>query len=118
MIDYFEMQCAAHFDVPLHAFCAQQVLFYQGHRPYGFFILKSGQIEIYAVRQRRREYANAPAILGFKPFSKQRPYSTTVTTISHCEVYFVSQRLYAQCMQTCPGFSAWLAGATQLQQQA
>jgi len=116
MLTYFEDHCAAGFDVPLHEFCAQQVLFYQGHRPYGFFILKSGQVEIYAVRQRRREHGSAPLILGLKPFLKGRPYSITVTTTSRCEVYFVSQRLYQQCVEACPGFSHWLAGARQLQQ--
>jgi len=72
-----------------------QVLFYEGHFPYGFYILNAGavlfQCEGGLCSKSHHEFWGEKRVIGLEPFLKNIPYSCTCLADSSCELVFISK---------------------------
>lgn len=66
-----------------------QDIFYEGHIPYGIYILQAGKIKI--VSDSCTQIIKAPYILEIKNFLKNIPYQGTATALQDSEVAFISR---------------------------
>lgn len=98
------------------SFKSGQVLFYEGHSPYGVFILQKGRVKF-----RKREAEEAPdslghdvsesdahcreahgpelkkgRVLGVAPFIHNQPYCCTCVAAEDCQAIFVSKTQLTQ----------------------
>ncbi len=70
-----------------------QVLFYEGHHPYGIFLLQSGEVKF--TKQDtpclREHFFSLPQgkVIGLKPFLEGRAYSCTCTALMDCRMLFI-----------------------------
>jgi CRP-like cAMP-binding protein len=76
-----------------HKYRTGQIIFYEGHLPYGIFILTSGEVEI-KYGNSKTERVKSPAFLGISAFLNNIAYSGTVKADSNCEIYFLSTSVY------------------------
>jgi CRP-like cAMP-binding protein len=76
-------------NVSKHKFNKGQIIFYEGHLPYGIFILLSGEIEL-KYGNSNLERVSSPALLGSFAFINNTVYSGTARAFTACETYFLS----------------------------
>ncbi len=78
-----------------------QVLFYEGHSPYGLFVLQSGDVKFSSPCQGCLEehspMLQKEKVLGLKPFFEGTPYCCTCTAKKNCHGIFVS-KTQLQCL--------------------
>lgn len=75
-----------------HFFKPGQIIFYEGHIPYGLFILLDGTIEICV--DNTSEKLEGCAILGINSFLNTRYYPVTAKAITTCKVNFLSKTAF------------------------
>jgi CRP-like cAMP-binding protein len=80
-----------------HIFKPGQVIFYEGHLPYGLFILLDGTIEM--INKKNCEKINAGAILGINSFLNSDFYSGTAKAVTSCKVNFLSKSTFHDLAQ-------------------
>src|SRR5436305_1198115 len=90
-----------------HVFKPGQVLFYEGHQPYGLFILIDGTIEI-ELTEKKVERINAGAILGINSFMKFSAYTGTAKAITPCKVNFLSKSTYQELVSDSYPLLTWI----------
>jgi CRP-like cAMP-binding protein len=76
----------------IHIFKPGQIIYYQGHLPYGLFFLRKGKIEI--KNKYDSEIVETWAVLGFNSFLNSLGYSATAKAITECELNFLSKTAY------------------------
>ncbi|MFO1519835.1 MAG: cyclic nucleotide-binding domain-containing protein [bacterium] len=72
-----------------------QVLFYEGHQPYGVFVLQSGELEFsQGGRHCNNEHywsSHQGKAIGMKTFLKGSPYSCTCVALTDCRTLFITK---------------------------
>lgn len=72
-----------------------QCLFYEGHSPYGLFVLKSGRVRFQTSGECGKEHGwKSPSggkVFGLRSFFDEIPYCCTCTALEDCEVLFISK---------------------------
>ncbi|MBI1909489.1 MAG: cyclic nucleotide-binding domain-containing protein [Deltaproteobacteria bacterium] len=72
-----------------------QVLFYEGHIPYGLFIVQSGKVrytrESGSCRAEHHVSSSEGEVLGLSHFFEENPYCCTCTASQNCQVVFISK---------------------------
>lgn len=76
-----------------HTYGKGQIIFYEGHLPYGIFILTTGDVEI-KYGNSKIERATSPSFLGYSAFINKTVYSATVRATTYCEAYFLSTSVF------------------------
>jgi CRP-like cAMP-binding protein len=79
--------------VSSHKFAEGQTIFYEGHLPYGIFILLTGEVELKYVNS-KVEKVSSPALIGISAFMNKTVYSGTARAITACEIFFLSTSVY------------------------
>ena len=81
-----------------------QVLFYEGHMPYGLFILLKGNVTFTKdgspSPDDHRWSSPKGVIIGMEPFLNQSPYCCTGTAQQDCRAIFISKTLLAPLMSS------------------
>jgi CRP-like cAMP-binding protein len=74
-----------------------QVLIYEGHVPFGVFVLKNGAVSFSSLQgncpQSHVQEGSEGQIIGFEELLGATPYCCTCTAESDCEVIFISKTL-------------------------
>ena len=84
-----------------HFFKPGQVIFYEGHQPYGLFILVDGTVQ-FESNQKQPKKINGSAILGINSFMNFKAYNGTVKAVTPCKVSFISKTAYQKLVsETC-----------------
>lgn len=78
--------------VSCHSFKKNQVIFYEGHIPYGLFILFEGEIEIIEKNWKRR--VSPISIIEKNIFFEKQVYNSTAKSIADSKLYFLSTESY------------------------
>lgn len=85
-------------NISFHRFKKGQIIFYEGHIPYGLFILVSGNVQIISSKNNyqsdKRKIISNPAFLGTFAFKNKIPFSATLKALTDCDVYFLSYSYY------------------------
>lgn len=72
-----------------------QVFFYEGHTPYGLFVLKSGGVQFSkdetACGEEHLWSSPNGKVVGLHPFFDETPYCCTCTAKQDCKVIFISK---------------------------
>lgn len=72
-----------------------QTLFYEGHIPYGLFVLKSGQVDFtgscLSCTEEHGWASPNGEVLGMQTFLKKLPYCCTCTAKQDCQTIFISK---------------------------
>ncbi len=77
-------------------FRAGQVLFYEGHEPYGIFVILSGLVEeVNSGKDCGREFWSSPQgqVLGLSHILNGSPLCCTAVAATDCEVLFIPKTL-------------------------
>lgn len=78
-------------------FSKGQVLFYEGHEPYGIWVVRSGKVKVVSSGLRCTAeavwHSRAGDILGMWPLYRGRPFCCTGTAQTRCELVFISKSL-------------------------
>ena len=90
-----------------HRFKIAQVIFYEGHLPYGLFILISGEVE-FKYRDNKTERISEPSFFGISAFNCKKPFSGTLITISECEFYFLGFSAYQDLKGSLNPIQTWI----------
>lgn len=86
-------------------FHAGQVLFYQGHYPYGVLLVKSGKVELINRGQScAAESWSTPQgnIFGISHVVSGSPFCCTGVAVTDCEVIFISKSELEACFVRSP----------------
>lgn len=75
-----------------HIFKPGQVIFYEGHMPYGIFFLVDGIVELELDGKSKK--VEAGAVLGINSFLNSSLYSCTAKAITVCNTNFLSKSAY------------------------
>lgn len=76
-----------------------QVLFYEGHIPYGLFIIKEGNISLSSGGIKSENAAHS-SVVGFQHVLDQSPYCSTCTAVTEVKAVFLSKAVVqAACAQ-------------------
>ncbi|MDO8519158.1 MAG: cyclic nucleotide-binding domain-containing protein [Deltaproteobacteria bacterium] len=71
-----------------------QSIFYEGHNPYGIFVLSSGNVRFVSSQKCGTDHVwQSPSgkVLGLKFFFEDRPYCCDCIAKGECEVVFISK---------------------------
>ena len=81
------------------SFKADQTLLYEGHTPYGLFIVKKG--EVCFEKNGRTQLLNdmKPTMLGFKHLLSDTPYCTSCKAVSHVEAIFLPKKTFQDALE-------------------
>ena len=91
-----------------HKFKKGQIIFYEGHYPYGIFILKSGEVEV-SYRKEKPERVNSFAFLGISAFKNRITYLGTAKAVTECEMYFISTSSYYELLKNNNQLALWIS---------
>lgn len=87
--------------IPL-SFEKDQVLFYQGHQPFGVFILEDGRIQHKTQTASGREKivgdSTIQDVIGLDDLLANKPYTFTAVTMAPSRVSFISRLLVEKLM--------------------
>ncbi len=74
-----------------------QVLFYEGHNPYGLMVLRSGKVSFQEGADPCRGEHMVPVakgeVIGVEPFFSESPYCCTCVATEDCRVTFIPKSL-------------------------
>lgn len=82
-------------------FQAGQVLFYEGHNPYGIFVLLTGDVHFsreVGTADDHRESFSKGVVLGLEAFLEEKPYCCTCTASRPTQVVFISKTQLSVCL--------------------
>lgn len=82
-----------------------QVLFYEGHDPYGVFVVQTGKIRFERMERNlcgEEHLWTAPQgeVIGLQPFFDEHPYCCSCLALSDCEVLFIPKSQLLSFSQT------------------
>ena len=74
-------------------FKKNQVLFYEGHMPYGVFVLQSGRVHFDQAKNACHDNVNVipGQAMGVESFCRDEPYCCTCVADEDCKVVFLSK---------------------------
>lgn len=84
-----------------------QVLFYEGHLPYGLFILLDGEV-IVDLSQRKKKI-KPKHLLGVDAFLNNSSYSFTAKAATKCKVSFLSKQAFKEDLHNYEDIYSWLS---------
>lgn len=81
-----------------------QVIFYEGHQPYGLFVLKEGNVHFTHGNcscDEEHQWASPKGlVLGLRPFFDGSAFNCTCTANENCRAVFISKTQLMQLFQT------------------
>jgi signal-transduction protein with cAMP-binding, CBS, and nucleotidyltransferase domain len=90
----------------IHVFKPGQIIYYEGHMPYGLFILLEGKIEI--LNNGSSDKLETGAVLGVNSFLNSQGYSATAKAITECKVSFLSKAGFSDIKEKNNQAFTWL----------
>jgi len=76
-----------------------QVLFYEGHVPYGLFVIKKGRVKFMKGHQSPKEIQSLPSILGYQHLVSETPYCASCLAETEVKAVFLPKAIVQDMMK-------------------
>ena len=90
-------------------YASGQVLFYEGTRPFGVFVLLKGKVKLYKTGESGKnqifQICTDNDIFGFHPVLSDQVYPDSASTLEECEILFVSKQTFLSLVKNSPTLS-------------
>lgn len=82
-------------------FKQDQVIFYEGHIPYGVFIFVSGHVSLNSKNHPQKKEAPLNVPIGVDSFFDRSPYSNTALAETPVKAYFICSSIIKKYSESC-----------------